>query len=255
MVCYCRICTFLVLGKEMKVSIIISVLNSHLVVKRQIRHFRRLRLPDDVEIIFMDDGSDPPLEFGDMGLRNFTIHKTHDKRLWTQGLARNKAAELAKGEFLFMTDIDHIITGPAIRAARSFDGDRMVFHRWFGILSARGAIITDLPSLYKFGLSRNRVASRRGLSGGYHGNTFCIRKTAFFELGMYSLIRANLQLHTMGEDREFRKRWDRGVERGSYKGDVAGPSIYFYPTGRFQELGENNPRGLFHDSHRNDLDK
>lgn len=47
---------------NIKLSIIIPVLNSHEIVRRQIEHFRKMNLPDDVELIIVDDGSDPPLE-------------------------------------------------------------------------------------------------------------------------------------------------------------------------------------------------
>jgi len=47
---------------HVKLSIIIPVLNSHEIVRRQIEHFRKMNLPDDVELIIVDDGSDPPLE-------------------------------------------------------------------------------------------------------------------------------------------------------------------------------------------------
>ncbi len=85
----------------MKVSVVIAVLNSHQVVVRQIRHFKRMRLPKDVEIILVDDGSNPPLNYETCGLRNLRILYTNDKRPWTQGLARNMGAKVAKGEYLF----------------------------------------------------------------------------------------------------------------------------------------------------------
>jgi len=47
---------------KIKLSIIIPVLNSHEIVRRQIAHFKKMNLPDDVELIIVDDGSDPPLE-------------------------------------------------------------------------------------------------------------------------------------------------------------------------------------------------
>lgn len=47
---------------NIKLSIIIPVLNSHEIVRRQIKHFKRMDLPDDVELIIVDDGSDPPVE-------------------------------------------------------------------------------------------------------------------------------------------------------------------------------------------------
>jgi len=47
---------------KIKLSIIIPVLNSHEIVRRQIEHFKKMDLPDDIELIIVDDGSDPPLE-------------------------------------------------------------------------------------------------------------------------------------------------------------------------------------------------
>lgn len=235
----------------MKLSIIISVLNSHLVVKRQIRHFRRLRLQDDVEIIFMDDGSDPPLLFPDMGLRNFNIYPTYDKRLWTQGLARNKAAEIAKGEFLLMTDIDHIIPRTTIDAARCFTGDRMNFFRFMAILSHHGEIVQDIKTLLIWGMHPRMI--RKSLCGGVHTNTFLIRKSIFWELGGYNLRRSNAQVHTMGEDKHFNKKWLTAQRAGKYKGQVTGPSIFTYPLGKFHVTGETNPHNLFHNQPRNDL--
>ena len=47
---------------NIKLSIIIPVLNSHEIVRRQVEHFKRMDLSDDVELIIVDDGSDPPLE-------------------------------------------------------------------------------------------------------------------------------------------------------------------------------------------------
>jgi len=47
---------------NIRLSIIIPVLNSHEIVRRQIAHFEKMDLPDDIELIIVDDGSDPPLE-------------------------------------------------------------------------------------------------------------------------------------------------------------------------------------------------
>jgi len=47
---------------NIRLSIIIPVLNSHEIVRRQIEHFRKMNLSDDVELIIVDDGSIPSLE-------------------------------------------------------------------------------------------------------------------------------------------------------------------------------------------------
>ena len=74
----------------MRVSIIIPVLNSHEIVRRQLLHFERLGLPQDTELILVDDGSDPPIE--NTSRLPVTIHCTGDARPWTWALARNTGA-------------------------------------------------------------------------------------------------------------------------------------------------------------------
>lgn len=233
----------------MKISIIIAILNSHKVVVRQLRHFKKMNLPNDVEIIFVDDGSNPPLNYQNCGLRNFYIYFTNDKRAWTQGLARNLGASKAIGEFLFFTDIDHILSKEAIEAVRNFDGDKMVFHRNFGILDRKGNIINDVKSMLAFGLDPIWYR-RRGLSGGTHGNTYAIRKTVFDKMGGYDRRYCEDEFHTggrfMGEERNFNIRWDRLQTKEKVKVQVLGPDIYVYPTSKFRADRNNNPFGLFH---------
>jgi glycosyltransferase involved in cell wall biosynthesis len=207
-----------------------------------------MNLPDDVEIIFVDDGSDPPLNYR-MGLKNFTIYYTNDKRPWTQGLARNLGASKAIGEYLFFTDIDHILTKEAIEAVRNFEGDKMVFRRMFGILNQHGQIINDVESVLKFGLSQRRFR-QRGLNGGFHGNTYAIKKTVFQLLGGYDPKYCESGFHVgkryMSEERNFNNKYDRRVIRGKLQPPVIGPNIYVFPTSKFRQDGDNNPYGLFH---------
>lgn len=235
-----------------KVSCIIAVLNSHRIVRKQLLHFAAMPLPESVELIIMDDGSNPPLSFPDSGIKNFRLLQTNDTRLWTQGLARMEGARHAIGEYLFFTDIDHVISKAAIEASLVFTGDRMMFRREFGILTNTGRIVQNVDALLRFGLSQ-RIVRRRGVSAGCHMNTFLIRKSAWFEIGQYSLIRASSQKHTMGEDRDFNRRWSRAVRTGKYQAASMGPAIYVYPIGRFRDDGDVNPFGLFHDSPRDDL--
>ena len=237
----------------MKLSIIIAILNSHEVARRQVMHFRGMQLPDAVEILFMDDGSDPPLSFPDC-LPNLRIYRMEQSGLWTQGIARMRGAQLARGEYILMTDIDHVISASAIQAALDFKGDKMVFPRQFAVLGPVGEIIQDTTSLFEFGLSCS-VYAGRGLNGGFHGNTFLMRKAAWEEMGGYDHDRIRSGRHTMGEDREFNWRWRRSVAAGKYKPTVIGPIIYFYPLGRFHERKETNPCHLFHDSPRDDLER
>jgi glycosyltransferase involved in cell wall biosynthesis len=233
-----------------KVSIIIAILNSHKVVIRQIRHFKKMRLPDSVEIIFVDDGSDPPLNYQNCGLENFTIYFTGDKRPWTQGLARNLGAKNANGEFLLFTDIDHIITKEAIDDVLSFEGDKMTFPRYFGILDRYGNIICDRKSMIDFGVNPIRLRSR-GLHCGHHGNTYAIRRTIFNMIGGYDPRYCEQRFHMggifMSEERKFNIKWGHIVARGlAPRGEKDGSKIYHYPISKFRTDGNNNPYGLFH---------
>lgn len=232
----------------MKVSIVIAILNSHYVVKMQIRHFRAMNLPKNVEFIFVDDGSNPPLYFN-MGLRNLHWFYTNDKRPWTQGLARNLGASKAKGEFLFFTDIDHIITKEAIEAVLNYDGDKMIFPRYMGILDRHGNVITDLQTLFDFGYSREHWRRRRCF-GGIHGNTYAIRKSIFDAIGGYYEEFCTQGFHVggrwMSEERKFNIKWQHKVNRNIFKPEIMGPAIYVYPVSKFHKDGDNNPHGLFH---------
>lgn len=233
----------------MKISIVIAILNSHYIVKLQIRHFRSMNLPNNVEFIFVDDGSNPPLNFN-MGLRNLHWYYTNDKRPWTQGLARNLGASKANGEYLFFTDIDHIISKEAIDAVLNFDGDKMVFPRFIGILDRHGNVIQDLKTLFDWGYSKSYYRGRRGLFAGYHGNTYAIKREIFNAIGGYEQGLCENMFHVggrwMSEERKFNIKWQHKVNRNIYKPEVTGPKIFVYPVSKFHQTGDNNPHGLFH---------
>ena len=233
----------------MRISIVIAILNSHKIVVRQIRYFKKMRLPRDVEIIFVDDGSNPPLSYETCGLRNFRILYTNDKRPWTQGLARNMGAKAATGDYLFFTDIDHMITREAIEEVLKFSGDRMVFPRHFGILSRNGDLIIDRKSLIDFGLNPVRLRGRRGFSGGFHMNTYAVKKIIFDLIGGYEPSLCTQGYHMGGkgwsEESYFNARFKR-MERKGLVNEVIGPIIYHYPVSKFRTDGDNNPFGLFH---------
>jgi len=230
----------------MKVSIVINVLNSHEVIRRHIEHFKGMKLPDNVEIVFVDDGSTPPISFPNSGLRNLSIYYTNDKRPWTQGLARNMGAKYAKGKYLMMTDADHIFTKEVIDHVLSFEGDKMNFPRFYGALDKDGHLLIEKKDLWEYGLDPKRIVGRRGMCAGHHGNTFAIRKAIFEEMGGYKEKHCIGMMHQgvgRGEDIYFYSAYHRC---GKYKPMVSGPRIYMFPIGRFHIRGETNPTGLFH---------
>jgi glycosyltransferase involved in cell wall biosynthesis len=243
-----------VVFKPTKISVIIAILNSHRIVKRQIRHFRNMHLPDDIEIIFIDDGSDPPLSmFNEHGVPNLQIYPTNDYRPWTQGLARNLGAKIALGEYVFFTDIDHILSYEALMAVHEFHDDKMEFPRHFGILDHRGNITQDVDILLQFGLSKARYKKHK-LGAGYHTNTFAMKKSLFVELDGFNPRYCTSRFHVggkyMSEERDFYLKFRRHVKAGLAHSQVLGPPINVYPIGRFQETGNENPFGLFHGASR-----
>jgi len=218
----------------MKVSIVIAVLNSHEVLRRQLLHFEKMTLPDDVELIIIDDGSEPPL--GGV-LKNLTIFATNDKRSWTQPIARNTGARMAKGEYLICTDIDHILSRELIEMVLKTDYDVIRFKREAGVLDENGDFTQDMNVLHSYGYEETR-----GLKMNAHGNSYAIKKELFLELG-------GSQQRTSYPNRDEQK-----IKRGLHRlgdqvkmlVDDGRPTIYMIPNGRFCGEKDFNPFGLFH---------
>ena len=232
----------------MKISVVIPIYNSHEIVLRQVKYFEKMNLPEDIEFIFVDDGSNPPLDNDDYDLCNLTVYFTNDKRPWTQGLARNFGAQRAKGEYIFFTDIDHIISYEALMDAYNFTGDKMIFPRFFAVLLEDGTLTQDIPTLIEYGLDPKRYNSGRGLYASYHGNTYSIKKTTFDLLGGYNPDKCLYGHHAPsrgGEDGAFNQTWNRWAKKENISPAV-GSKMYMFPIGRYHSEGNLNPKGLFH---------
>ncbi|MHC4620780.1 MAG: glycosyltransferase family 2 protein [Planctomycetota bacterium] len=232
----------------MNVSIIVSVLNSHEIVRRQILHYEKMDMPDDVEILFMDDGSDPPLT-SDTKLKNFHIHATNDFRPWSVGVARNTGAKLARGEYYLMSDIDYVISREAIEAVRHFTGQKMRFRRQFGVLDPDGNFTQDFETLKEYGLLPERI-EKKGAHLPPHPNNFAIRKDIFWMLGGYDEKKMDLPYPKCTDDSGFKRRWAKARERGEVVESDRRPTLYMFPTGQFCGDVDYNPFGLFHELSR-----
>lgn len=225
--------------KARKISIIIPVYNSHKAVSRQLRYFKSLDLPDSIEIILMDDGSDPPLKFYTAGVRNCNIYPTGDTRPWSQPCAKNLGVKIAEGEYIFITDIDHILTREAIAAVENFDGDKMIFPRSFAVLNNRGKIVKNPKMLFKYGYAPSRY-KRRGRRTYYHVNTFAMKKRIFKEIGGYPPEICDMGVHETGDDKIIDGRYRKHCKAGHCNPPVWGPEIHVFPG------SVRDPRGLFH---------
>lgn len=231
----------------MRVSIITPVLNSHEVVRRQLLHFGRMNLPDDVEIIIMDDGSEPPLELRvpEPGF-NITLYRTGETRPWTSSIARNRGAEIAKGRNLIMADVDYIIPKKLIMDVREFTGQRMQFTREFAVLDENGHFTQDRDALLDHGLLPGRY-EERGAKIPPHPNVYAMRRDVFWKLGGYDEDLVLRRQYPQGEDNLFKRRWAQWQKAGNGKTDAYRPMVYMFPCGQFCGDVDYNPHGLFHD--------
>jgi hypothetical protein len=243
----------------MKLSIIVSILNSHEIVRRQILYFSKLGVSSDVEILYMDDGSDPPLSWVDAELgfpvKNLHIIPVNNPKLWSRAdgmfadgrvsVARNLGAKIARGEFLLMTDIDYIITDEAIEAGCNLKYDKAGFKRQFGVLLEDGTITQNLEVLRSFGLMEERIEKR--LVFPPHPNNFIMRKSTFWEIGGY---RENIadKIYPSGGDRWFKRDWTDLLNKGLATIEPADlrKTLLMFPNGQWCGDVDANPFGLFH---------
>lgn len=229
----------------MKLSIILPVLNSHEIVRRQLLHFDKIGIPDDVEVIILDDGSTPALEAEPRPW--LTLHKTNDFREWTWAVARNTGARLARGEYFIMADLDHIITREIIDTVLAFNGDFMRFNREFAVLDENGNLTQDREILEKYGLPKNRDTKFTP-----HRNQFAISKDFYWnKMGGFREDRIG-KPYPQREDGDFAKKWRLLHEAGEVRDfdDLVGydkrVTLYMFPNGKFCGDVDHNPFNLFH---------
>jgi glycosyltransferase involved in cell wall biosynthesis len=234
--------------ENIKVSIVISVLDSHEIFRRQCLSWEKIGIPEDTEIIIVDDGSDVPITYsGSLPLR---VIYTNDKRAWTASLARNRGAEIARGEWLLMFDLDHIITRELLDMVRNYDGQKIQFKREFAVLLEDGSLCQNLETLVAWGFPRERYEKRK-FDLTPHPNMFAMKKWVFFELGKYREDLVN-DPYPQGEDSRFKGTWHNWVVAGKGQVHTKRPTIYTFPTGK-QCIGgdvDHNPFGLFHNLSR-----
>jgi predicted glycosyltransferase involved in capsule biosynthesis len=203
-----------------ELSLIVAVLESHEVVRRQLLHLERILTPE-CELILVDDGSMPPLRAICDAVKksfDFTLHCTNDRRPWTQPRARNIAAKLAHAPRLLFFDIDHIVTRSVLLECLRYAGDKLHWTRRPGVLNAEGAIVTDREVLLEHGLAAQ--------GPGVHANSFMIRAELFKRLGGYD---ERFCGRYGGDDIDFNARFEELCRRGQAKpADVAGEG-FFYP--------------------------
>jgi hypothetical protein len=226
------------------------VLNSHEIVRRQLLHFEKMGLPENMEIIIVDDGSEPPLESN--GMRNLTIHATNDFRPWTQPIARNTGVRMAKGEYVLCTDIDHIVSMEAIVDGLAALYDVRRFKRQFGVLDELGDFTQDVEVLKEWGLPQERI-DKRGLRIRPHSNSYIIKRDLFLKLGGSREDR--VCFYPNRDEVPLKKHIKVGARRGKWIIDPGRSMLYMFPVGHFCGDTDYNPFGLFHELKRDEYPK
>lgn len=224
----------------MKLSIIIPVLNSHEIVRRQALHFKAMPLPENVELIIVDDGSEPPI-VDDTG--TIDIIQTNDKRPWTQPRARNIGAREAKGDVFLFTDIDHIVPKEAIDFAFVCKYDYARFRRELAILDEHGRFTQDRDLLYAYGIPKDR-----GLRISCHTLSMIIKANVFRMIGGFNENIGHYPTHDDGNMKRKLKRLeaDGQITKCPDNNPDERPPIYMIPNGRYAGEKDFNPFGLFH---------
>lgn len=234
----------------MKTSIVFAVLDSHKAVDRHLRFFAKMPLPDDVELILVDDGSTPPLkEFlvCDHRPKNLRILRQNIDAEWTQPAARNLGAREAQGEFLILSDIDHIVTKPLIDFVGRGEWDAMRFQREVAVLDEDGDFVQDDETVLEYGYLPWRLQENK-YTLTPHVNSFGIRKQLYLDLGGMDERRVGTNKYPNHDDSRLRRRLHELRERGEirYCPEEQWPMLYMFPNGKFTGDIDYNPFGLFH---------
>jgi hypothetical protein len=207
-------------NKTMRLSLIVNVLESYEVVRRQLLHLGRI-LPEGCEVILVDDGSSPSLQETCEGMQKpfpFTLHCTNDRRPWTQPRARNIGAGLAQAPWLLFFDIDHILTAELLALCLEYTGDKLHWVRRPGVIDEEGRVVSDRAELLRHGLKEEAPA--------VHANSFLIRAELFQHLGGYD---ERFCGRYGGDDIDFNERYEQLCAMGQARPAEVRGEGYYYP--------------------------
>lgn len=203
-----------------KLSLIVSVLESYEVVRRQLLHMARI-IPADCELVLVDDGSEPSLkEVCDSVTKPFAfvLRCTEDRRPWTQPRGRNVGASMARGNKLLFFDIDHIVSEDVLRTCLAYTGDKLHWTRVPAVLDELGRIVTDRHTLIEHGMTSDAPS--------VHANSFLIRRELFEQLGGYDEWFCGSY---GGDDVDFNRRYAELCRRGLAQPEQVAGLGFVYP--------------------------
>jgi len=240
----------------MKLSIVIAVLDSHGAMKRQMQFFAAMPLPEDVELVIVDDGSDPPLGAWCASLPSNVRVLRHDlDAQWTQPAARNYGVSEARGERLIVTDLDHIIPLDTILAVRDDPWDATMFRREIAVLDECGRLVQDRDTVLAYGYQSSRY-SNTGFTVAPHVNSFGMDRQLWLRLGGMDERQVGTGDYPNHDDGRLRRRLLQAANRGEirYRPVDDWPLIYMFPVGKYAGDVDHNPFGLFHNLSRKTAD-
>lgn len=142
-----------------RISIVYPFYNNHVMLAKQLDHIGSLSqsIIDAVEYIFVDDGSKSPINL-DAPRFNAQVFRVRRDIKWNQDGARNIGAHHARGEWLLLADIDHIIPEETLREALTVEDDK----------------------IFTF-----RRVDKNGTTLRPHLNSFLMKKKRYWEIGGY----------------------------------------------------------------------
>lgn len=173
-------------------------------------------LKQDIEIIIVDDGSPDDTAAdalasmwnGDRtGWPEVSLYRVKEDRPWHQHGARNLGAHVAKGRWLLMTDMDHVIPASTLaevlRLLPTVEKNEVLT---FGRVDAPQTLTWKADHWTEFARTRREDGSLKP-----HVNSFVVHRKRFWELGGYDEDLCGLY----GTDKHFRIRlFGRGsIER------------------------------------------
>ncbi len=101
----------------MRLSLLYTYYNNKRLMDIQLQNWNSYprELKEDVDIIVVDDGSDPPLEVPECDL-NLTVFRILEDIPWNQPGGRNLAAKYAQTEWMLVTDLDMVLLPSSCKA-------------------------------------------------------------------------------------------------------------------------------------------
>jgi glycosyltransferase involved in cell wall biosynthesis len=123
------------------VSIIFLVFESYEMVRRQVLYMNSLNLGEEFEVIFADDGSNPPVILYDHPNFRFKRVYRERKQPWTIPKICNAGVKKADGIYVMFLGADHMLSPEWVEWARSTNAGYAVFTRKYALLNPDGHLL------------------------------------------------------------------------------------------------------------------